>query len=83
MNKKEIEENLEKTLEANSYEKINKNLYLTKYQKEVLESYHIPYQKCQNTKELLFLLSDIALDEEYDELENVAREIAEWDYYNK
>ena len=82
MKREEIEESVSKVLEANTYEQVNKNLYLTKYQKQVLEVYHIPFQDCQNSKELLFLLSDIIDDEEYDELENVAREIAEYDYYN-
>lgn len=83
MKREEIEESVSKVLEANTYEQVNKNLYLTKYQKQVLEEYHIPFQDCQNSKELLFLLSDIIDDEEYDELENVAREIAEYDYYKK
>ena len=82
MDKKEIEDFVLQEINLNNYEKINNNLYLTKYQKEVLNNYHIPYEKCNNSKELLFLLSDIIDDEEYDELENVAREIAEFDYYN-
>ena len=56
---------------------------MTNYQCEVLDKFHIPYQNCQTTKELLFYLTDILDEEEYDELEEVAREIAEFDYYHK
>ena len=83
MKREEIEENISKVLESNTYESVNKNLYLTKYQKQILEEYHIPYQNCQNSKELLFLLSDIIDDEEYDELEEVAREISDYYYYHE
>ncbi len=80
MNEKDIQKEVMKTIENQTYEKVN-SMYLTKYQKEVLDNYHIPYQDCQDVKELLFYLSDILDDEEYDDLENVAREIAEYDYY--
>ena len=75
-----VEEELE-NLPKNDLEKVG-NLYLTKYQQQVLEEYHIPYQNCGSSKELLFLLSDIVDEEEYDELENVANEIAEFSYYH-
>ena len=80
MNEKDIQKEVMKTIENQTYEKVN-SMYLTKYQKEVLDHHHIPYQDCQDVKELLFYLSDILDDEEYDDLENVAREIAEYDYY--
>ena len=76
-----VKEELE-NLPKNDLEKVG-NLYLTKYQQKVLNEYHIPYQTCGSTKELLFLLSDIVDEEEYDELENVANEIAEFSYYHE
>ncbi len=62
---------------------IKDNLYLTNYQREVLEEYHIPYQNVKSNKDLLFYLSEIGSDEEYDELENVARELADYSYYHE
>lgn len=76
-----VEEELE-NLPKNDLEKVG-NLYLTKYQQQVLEEYHIPYQTCGSAKELLFLLSDIVDEEEYDELESVANEISEFSYYHE
>ena len=58
-------------------------LYLTKYQQEILTKHHIPYQKCQNIQELLFFLSHIPDEEDYDELEEVAKQIAEFHYYHE
>ncbi len=69
-------------VKQNTLEKVG-NVYLTNYQKEVLEKYHIPYENCQNGKDLLFLLSDIVDEEEYDELEEVANQIAEFSYYHE
>ena len=76
-----VEEELE-NLPKNNLEKVG-NLYLTKYQQQVLDKYHISYQTCESTKELLFLLSDIVDEEEYDDLEAVASEIAEFSYYHE
>ena len=81
--KDDIENIVNETLNAQELVQINKNLYLTNYQRQVLEQYHIPYQSCQSGRELLFLLSDIVDDEEYDELEEVARQIDEFAYYHE
>lgn len=77
----EIEKDISQVIYDQTLEKVNQNLYLTKYQQQVLTKYHIPYQKCQNYKELFFFLSDILDEEELDDLEEVAREIAERNYY--
>jgi len=61
-------------------EKVKENVYLTKYQKYILEENNIPYTTCNTMNELLFLLSDITDDEE---LESVARQIEEFHYYNE
>ena len=70
-------------VEQNKLVHIKDNLYLTNYQREVLEEYHIPYQNVKSNKDLLFYLSEIGSDEEYDELENVARELADYSYYHE
>lgn len=75
------EEDFTQMIEQNKLVHIKDNLYLTNYQREVLEEYHIPYQNVKSNKDLLFYLSEIGSDEEYDELENVARELADYSYY--
>lgn len=77
------EEDFTNIVEQNKLVHIKDNLYLTNYQKEVLEEYHIPYQNVKSNKDLLFYLSEIGDDEEYDELENVARELADYSYYHE
>lgn len=67
-------------IEENKLVKINESIYLTKYQQNILEKYHIPFTKCKNMTELLFLLSDTLEDEE---LERVAMQIEEFHYYNE
>ena len=77
------EEDFTQMVEQNKLVHIKDNLYLTNYQREVLEEYHIPYQNVKSNKDLLFYLSEIGSDEEYDELENVARELADYSYYHE
>ena len=77
------EEDFTQMVEQNKLVHIKDNLYLTNYQREVLEEYHIPYQNVKSNKDLLFYLSEIGDDEEYDELENVARELADYSYYHE
>ncbi len=77
------EEDFTNIVEQNKLVHIKDNLYLTNYQREVLEEYHIPYQNVKSNKDLLFYLSEIGDDEEYDELENVARELADYSYYHE
>ncbi len=77
------EEDFTNIVEQNKLVHIKDNLYLTNYQREVLEEYHIPYQNVKSNKDLLFYLSEIGSDEEYDELENVARELADYSYYHE
>ena len=82
MDKEKIEKEMLDVLKKQEHKQV-KQMYLTNYQCEVLDKFHIPYKNCQTTKELLFYLTDILDEEEYDELEEVAREIAEFDYYHK
>ena len=77
------EEDFTQMVEQNKLVHIKDNLYLTNYQREVLEEYHIPYQNVKSNKDLLFYLSEIGSDEEYDELENVAPELADYSYYHE
>ena len=79
----ELEKIMRETTEKETLEKVNDHLYLTKYQIDVLNRFSISIQDMKDVRELLYYLSDIALDEEYDELEEVAREINDYYYYHE
>ena len=69
-------------LKDNSLVKINNKIYLTKYQIDVLNKYHIEYNCCSDIKEILFLIEDY-LDIDYEEeLDEVAKSLQEFNYYN-
>ena len=77
------EEDFKKQIHDNQYKKINENLYLTNYQTKVLDDFHIPYQNCKNARDILFLLEDTYDDEEFEELDEIARQIEEYSYYHE
>lgn len=82
---KEIEDLVNKTIYNNNLVKINDQLYLKEYQIEVLEYYHIEYQKCSSVSEILLLIEEILDNEEvedYDSLEEVALSLQEFNYYH-
>ena len=65
----------------NFLQKANDNLDLTGYQISVLKRLQIDYEHAGSLKELIYLIEE-ALDEtEDEELEIIAKEIAERDYY--
>lgn len=73
------------SIEKHSYIKINDQLYLKQYQCDVLDYYHIPYQKCSSVSEILFLIDEIIDSEDgedYDALEEVALSLQEFHYYH-
>lgn len=85
MMNKEIEDLVNKTINNNSLVKINDQLYLKKYQIEVLEYYHIEYQKCSSISEILFLIEDVLENEEVEDeglLEEVTMSLQEFQYYH-
>lgn len=63
--------------------KINENVYLTGYQIIILNEYKIDYHSCNTMKELIYKIEEV-LDYEEDalELEDISKEIAEFDYYH-
>lgn len=73
-----MENKLNEIIYQNSLIKINQNLYITNSQKDVLKKYNIPFQTCQNLKELIFLLQEYIDEEEIDE---ILLQISEFDYY--
>ena len=64
------------------HKKINDKLYLSDYQKSILDIYKIDYNSVSSAKELLFLIEDVLNEEEYEDLEEISKQISEFDYYH-
>lgn len=57
-------------------------MLLSDYHVKVLQHNNIDYKKYRDVKELMFAINEMDIDED-DELEQVARELDEMDYYSK
>lgn len=66
--------------EKNMHKKIN-NMLLTEHQIDVLKRYDIDYNKCSNMSELLYYIDECLDEMDNEELELVANEISEINYY--
>lgn len=64
----------------NKLVKVNEKLYLTNYQIEVLNKYEIDFQNL-NLSSIIFLGEEILEEDDYDDLNEVIRELAERNYY--
>ena len=82
--KEEINNYIDDIVNKNSLVKINNNLYLKRYQIDVLDIYHIDYKNCSSVSEILFLIDDVLedSDSENDLLEEVAESLQEFNYYH-
>ena len=70
--------------EKNKFHKTKHNLFLTTYEMNILDKYHIRYNNCHTAKEILQEIEHIILDLEQaqqEELDQVGMSIAERDYY--
>ena len=80
MEKEELENTLPKD---DSWLKPRENgMVLSDYHIKVLAKNNIDYKKYNNVKELMFAINEMDIDED-DELEQIARELDEMDYYSK
>ena len=80
MEKEELENTLPKD---DSWLKQRENgMVLSDYHIKVLAKNNIDYKKYNNVKELMFAINEMDIDED-DELEQIARELDEMDYYSK
>jgi len=61
------------------HKNIGNNIYLTSEQIEILEDNGIPYQKCKDIHELIYLLEEYS---DLDEIESILQEVAEFNYYH-
>lgn len=64
----------------NKLVKVNEKLYLTNYQIEVLNKYEIDFQNL-NLSSIIFLGEEILEEDDYDDLDEVIKELAERNYY--
>ena len=64
----------------NKLVKVNEKLYLTNYQIEVLNKYEIDFQNL-NLSSIIFQGEEILEEDDYDDLDEVIRELAERNYY--
>ena len=78
----DLEKLIDNAINDNSLVKINEKIYLTKYQIAVLERYHIEYNKCSDIKEILFLIDDYLEYDYEEELDDLAKSLQEFSYYN-
>lgn len=62
-------------------EKRNNGLILSDYQISVLRRNGINYESCGSIKEILFLIDEILDEEDDEELESIAKDLSERDYY--
>lgn len=76
-----MKEEILKTIENNKLVKINDKIYLTNYQLEVLNKYEIP-SNVNSIKEILFYIDEVLEQNDALDLEEIAHELEEFDYYN-
>ena len=66
----------------NSINDCGNGIYLTNFEIDVLNKYHINYSNCTSMKDIIFLVEEILNeDSSLDDLENVSKSISERDYY--
>ena len=83
-NLKEINDLLSIDFEKNKLNHIKHNIYLTNYEIEILNKFHIDYKKCSSSKEILQKIENkirYLEDEEVEYVDQVSMSIEERDYY--
>ena len=84
INKQEVENIVNKTIEDNKLNKIN-NIYLSNKQIYILEKYKIDYKNVRDIKQLIFFIEEYInenyFEEEFEDLENLSLELSEFNYY--
>ena len=72
---------LKETINNNKLHKINKNVFLTTFEMDILKTNNIPYENCSSYNSILFLLEEILLNDDNPELEQISLSISERNYY--
>ncbi|MBQ6687175.1 MAG: hypothetical protein IJN03_01470 [Bacilli bacterium] len=78
----DLDKLINNAINDNSLVKINSNIYLTKYQIAILDRFHIEYNNCSDIKEILFLIDEYLESEYEEELDELAKNLQEFSYYN-
>lgn len=81
---KNMDTMIQNIVEDQSLVKINNQLYLKKYQKDILDIYHVEYKNCSSVSEVLFLIDEVLeeSDGDIEALEEVADSLQEFNYYH-
>lgn len=61
--------------------KVNKNIYLSQEQMDILDSYNINYKNCSSLSELIYELEEVFDETNDDILSNLLDVLSERDYY--
>lgn len=78
-----IQKIIEETISEKNFKKIRENsLFLSDRQIEVLERNHVDWKRCMNMKELLFLIEEALYEVEDEQLDLLAGQLQEQDYYS-
>lgn len=78
----EIETHLKKTIYNNKLVQINKNIFLTNYEIDILNMYNIKYETATNYQEILYFIEEeLEANNESSELEQLLTSISERHYY--
>ncbi len=67
--------------ESNRLVKINNKLYLTNYQIEILNKYNIDYKSLGNLSSIIYVAEEILEEDDYEDLDEIIKELAERNYY--
>lgn len=67
--------------ESNRLVKINNKLYLTNYQIEILNKYNIDHKSLGNLSSIIYVAEEILEEDDYEDLDEIIRELAERNYY--
>lgn len=65
----------------NKLVKVNEKLYLTNYQIEILNKYNIDYKSLGNLSSIIYMAEEILEEDDYEDLDEIIRELAERNYY--
>jgi len=78
----EIETHLKNIIHNNKLVQINKNIFLTNYEIDVLNMYNIKYEIANNYQEILYFIEEeLEINNDFLELEQVLSSISERHYY--
>ena len=64
------------------HKEIKKGIFLSEYQIEVLNRYHINPYECGSINDLMYMIDEVLDECDEEELDSIYREISEFNYYS-